>query len=203
MPPIPPQLLAGLLEGLFACLRVGLGLSALWGAWLVITPGAARRFAAMADRWIPTDAWFNRLNRPMETTRWFYRHHRLAGVLIASGAGYALWRWFTAYPPGTGERLLDRHWVSAGLDWLVPAGERIFLIFNSAILVFALIVLVRPSLLKAPERYANTWIDVHAERALDRLYDPLSAVVGGHPRLAGALIAATCGFLFWRLAGTV
>jgi hypothetical protein len=199
MPAIHPQLLAALQEGLFACLRGGLALSALWGAWLVIAPESARRFAAGADRWVPTAGWFDGLNRPLETSRWFYRHHRLAGVLIGSGAAYGLYRWFTAYPTGTGQRLLDRHWVSAGLDWIVPAGELIFLIFNVAILAFALIVIVRPSLLKAPERYANTWIEMPAERALDRLYDPLSRLVARYPRLLGAGVAAICGLLFWRL----
>lgn len=200
---IPPQLLAGLEDGLLVCLRGGLALSALWGLWLLLAPQSARRFAAGADRWVPTAGWFNRLNRPLETTRWFYRHHRAAGLLIGSGAAYALWRWFSAYRPGAAVSLLDRHWVSAGMDWVVPAGELIFLVFNSAILVFALIVVVRPSLLKTPERFANKWIEVPAERALDRPYDPLSGLVWGHPRLAGALVALTCAFLWWRLTGVM
>ncbi|MCC2656158.1 MAG: hypothetical protein K0Q76_1266 [Panacagrimonas sp.] len=203
MPPIHPQLLAGLEEGLLVCLRGGLALSTLWGLWLLVAPQAARRFAAGADRWVPTAAWFNRLNRPVDTTRWFYRHHRLVGVLIGAGAGYALWRWFSAYRPGAGIALLDRHWVSAGMDWLVPACEWIFLGFNCVILAFALIVIVRPSLLKTPERIANTWIDMPAERTLDRHFDPLSKLVAGRPRLIGALVAMVCGVLYWRLVGVM
>lgn len=199
MPSIHPQLLAGLQDGLLVCLRGGLALSALWGAWLMLSPAAARRFADVADRWVPTAAWFNRLNRPVDTTRWFYRHHRIAGLLIGAGAGYALWRWFSAYEPGAGVRLLDRRVVSAGLDWLVPACEWIFLVFNTAILIFAVIIIVRPSLLKTPERLANTWIEMPAERALDRLFDPLSDVVAGWPRLTGAFVAISCSVLLWRL----
>lgn len=197
---IHPQLLAALQEGLLACLRGGLALSALWGLWLLVAPQAARRFAAGADQWVPTAAWFNRLNRPLETSRWFYRHHRVAGLLIGTGAAYALWRWFSAYKPGVGVALLDRRWVSAGMDWVVPAFEWIFLLFNGAILVFAVIVIVRPSLLKTPERIANKWIEVPTERTLDRPYDPLSALVAERPRLIGAVVAGVCGFLFLRLA---
>lgn len=201
MPSIHPQLLAALHDGLLACLRGGLALSALWSLWLCVAPGAARRFAAAADRWVATAAWFNRLNRPLDTTRWFYRHHRAAGLLIGTGAAYALWRWFSAYRPGAAVALLDRRWVSAGMDWLVPAFEWIYLIFNGAILAFAAIVLVRPSLLKGPERIANTWIDgPEAQHVLDRTYDPLSAIVWGRPRLVGALTATVCAFLYWRLA---
>ena len=203
MPPIHPQLLAGLEEGLLVCLRGGLALSTLWGLWLLVAPQTARRFAAGADLWVPTAAWFNRLNRPVDTTRWFYRHHRLVGVLIGAGAGYGLWRWFSAYRPGAGIALLDRHWVSAGMDWLVPACEWIFLGFNCVILAFALIVIVRPSLLKTPERIANTWIDMPAERTLDRRFDPLSTLLAGRPRLIGALVAGVCGVLYWRLAGVM
>ena len=200
MPSIHPQLLAALQEGLLACLRGGLALSALWGLWLLVAPQAARRFAAGADQWVPTAGWFNRLNQPLDTTRWFYRHHRAAGLLIGTGAAYALWRWFSAYRPGAGIALLDRRWVSAGMDWLVPAFEWMFLLFNGAILLFALIVVVRPSLLKIPERIANTWIEMPAERALDRHYDPLSPLVWDRPRLIGAALTVICGFLYWRLA---
>lgn len=201
MPPIHPELLAALQEGLLACLRGGLALATLWSLWLVVAPGAARRFTMIADRWVPTADWFNRLNQPLETTRGFYRHHRIAGLLIGAGAAYALWRWFSAYRPGAAVALLDRRWVSAGMDWLVPAFEWIFLGFNGAILVFAIVVAMRPSLLKTPERIANTWIDVpEAQHALDRTYDPLSAIVWGRPRLVGTLMATGCGFLYWQLA---
>lgn len=199
MPDIHPQLVAGLLQGLFVCLTGGLALSAIWGLWLLIAPDSARRFAKVADQWVPTAPWFDRLNKPLDTTRWFYRYHRPAGALILAGAAYGLWRWFTAYQREATMGLLDRRTISAGLDWLVPAMECIFLGFNGAILIFGLIVLCRPSLLKTPERFANRWVEVRADQALDRSYDPLAGVLMDRPRLIGSVVVTTCSFLLWRL----
>ena len=144
-------------------------------------------------------SWFDRLNKPLDTTRWFYRYHRPAGALILIGAGYGLWRWFTAYQREATLGLLSRRLLSAGLDWLVPAMEWIFLAFNVAILLFGLVVIFRPSLLKTPERFANHWVEVTAGQALDRKYDPLGSLLTGRPRLLGGLIVSICGFLLWTL----
>lgn len=197
--PIHPELLAAVQQGLFFSLCAGLALSAIWGTWLLLAPDRARHFARSADRWVSTDAWFARLNRPVETTRWFYRYHRIAGILITSGAAYALWRWYTAYEREAVTGLLGERILAAGLDWLVPAVEWIFLAFNAGILVSGLVVLLRPSLLKTPERWANQWVEVQTHRALDRPFDPLADAVSNHPRLLGLLVTGTCGYLLWRL----
>ena len=201
MPDLHPQLLAGLLQGLFVCLNGGLALSAIWGLWLLIAPDPARRFAKGADHWVPTASWFDRLDKPIDTTRWFYRYHRPAGTLIVAGASYGLWRWFKAYQREATIGLLDHRMIAAGLDWLVPAMEWIFLGFNCAILIFGLVVVFRPSLLKAPERFANRWVEVRADQVLDRHYDPLAGVLMDRPRLLGGVVVATCSFLLWRLIG--
>ena len=181
-------------------LCAGLGFSACWGLWLVLAPAAAGRFNKSANQWVPTAAWFDRLNRPLDTTRWFYRYHRVAGALIMAGATYALWRWFSAYDRGAVVGILDRRLVLSGLDWLIPSVEWIFVAFNAAILMFGLVILFRPSLLKTPERWANRWVEVQGDQVLDRKYDPLSIVLSTHPRLFGASVALVCGFLLWRLA---
>lgn len=196
---IHPELITALQQGLFTCLCGGLALAAFWGAWLLVAPERARRFAASADRWVPTDAWFARLNRPVDTTRWFYRYHRVAGVLITAGAVYALWRWYAAYERDAVTALLGMGLLADGMDWLVPALEWIFLTFNAGILVAGAIVLLRPSLLKTPERWANLWVKIEADRALDRPFDPLASAVHRHPRLLGLLVTGACGYLLWHL----
>lgn len=199
MTPIPEPLRAAILQGLFFSLCAGLALSTVWGLWLLLAPGGARRFAARADQWVTTEPWFERLNRPLDTTRLFYRHHRAAGLLIVLGAGYALVRWYASYERASLLRMLDRRWISAGLDWLVPAFESIFVAFNAAILVFGIVVAFRPSLLKAPERWANRWVQVGSHRVLDRRFDPLAPAVDSQPRVLGLLVAGVCGYLLWRL----
>lgn len=198
-----PALLAALRQGLFVSLCVGLAFSALWGLWLVVSPVMAQRFAKGADRWVTSDAFLERLNQPLGHPRFFYRHHRLAGILIAAGAAWCLWRWAVAYNRAGVISSLDRHIVSYGLDWMVAAIEWSYVGANALILVFGLVVTVRPSLLKTPERWADRWVRVPAVgNTLDRRYHPLENAVESHPRLLGGLVALASGFLLWRLVGT-
>lgn len=199
MPTIAPPLLDALLDGLRLSLCLGLGAAALWGLWLMIAPGAAQGFAGKADRWVPTEAWMDRLNQPIGTARWVYRHHRVVGGFIVVASAYSLWRWSVAYDRDAVLGLLDRRWISGGMDWLVPAGELIFVAFNALFLLFGLVTLLRPSLLKAPERVANRWVAVDPDKALDRRYDPLTAAVARHPRRVGAVVVILCGALLWEL----
>jgi hypothetical protein len=199
MSAIDPNLLAALREGLFFSLCVGLACSALWGLWLLLAPAGAQRFAQSADRWVGTEAWFEQLNQPYSTTRWFYRYHRAAGILIASGAAYGIWQWWSAYDREAVIGLLDPRIRAMGLDWLVPALESMFLVFNGLIVVFGVVVIFRPSLLKTPERWANRWVKVEADQALDRRFDPLAEAVDKRPRLLGALVAGSCSYLLWAL----
>lgn len=199
MPPIDPTLRDALLTGLYLSLLLGLAAAALWGLWLLLSPRAAQGFAGKADRWVPTDTWLERLNKPVETARWVYRNHRVVGAFIIVAAGYSLWRWTVVYDRDAVLGLLDRRWIRGGMDWLVPAAEWIFVAFNVTFLVFGFVILLRPSLLKAPERVANRWVAVDANKALDRRFDPLSAAVARQPRLVGALIVLLCSGLFWEL----
>lgn len=199
MPTIDPILLGALREGLFASLCLGLACACLWGLWLLAAPAAALRFAAAADRWVGSEPWFERLNRRIETSRWVYRHHRLVGGLITIAASVSLARWATAYDRDVVLATLGRGLQASGMDWIVPALEAIFVSFNVLFLAVGLMVLIRPSLLKLPERYANRWVEVSADSALDRRYDPLTATLKHHPRPIGTLIALVCGSLFWQL----
>lgn len=199
MPDIHPALLDALQQGLHASLCVCLAFAALWGLWLLLTPSAAQRFAGRADRWVASENWFEQLNRPVETARWFYRHHKAAGSLIAVAAALSLWRFSAAYERTSVMAMMDRSWITGGLDWVVPAAEAIFLSFNVLFLIFGCLVVVRPSLLKLPERVANRWVAVDPQNALDRRYDPLSTTVARYPRRVGAVIAAVCAALFWQL----
>lgn len=196
---VNPAFAEAIQQALYFSLCLGLALSSLWGMWLLLQPESARRFARGADRWVSTDPWFDRLNQPVSTNRFFYRHHRAAGSLISLGSLYALSQWLWSYDRARAAETLFRKWVSAGLDWLILAGESLFVGFNLLFLVVGIVIIFRPSLLKVPETVANRWVDVPAEQVFDRKFDPLNASLEKHPRVLGGLIAAVCGALFLLL----
>tara|TARA_R110000787_G_scaffold13918_8_gene43232 strand:- start:2176 stop:2781 length:606 start_codon:yes stop_codon:yes gene_type:complete len=192
---VDPSLLEALQQGLFVSLCLGLGAAMLWGIWLCIHPPGAQRFALGADQWVATGDWFDRLNKPVPTSRWFYRNHRALGALIVLGSGYALIRWWTAIELPD---LLDMAgpWVRVnGLEWLVEAGEWLFVGFNILFLIAGVVIFLRPSLLKTPEKWADRWVKVPADQALDRRFDPLEAAQARYPRTTGLLIALACATL--------
>ena len=196
---IDQSLAEALQQGLFLCLCLGLGLSSIWGFWLLLQPESARRFASGADRWVTTDGVFRRLNEPLSTNRFFYRHHRAVGSLICLGTLYALSRWWWSYDRALAFETLFRNWVNAGFDWLILAGESLYVGFNAVFFVVGLVIILRPSLLKVPEHWANQWVAVPADQVFDQKFDPLQAALQNRPRLLGAFVGLVCGGLFGLL----
>ena len=202
MSPIDPGLTQAVEHALRFSLVCGLGCAAIWGLWLLVAPVSAARFAAWTDRWVSTQETAERLNRPISSHRFFYRHHRIAGGLITAGAAYCLVRWWRNYDREAVLAQLFPRLRSAGLDWLVAAVEWMFVGFNAAILIAGLVVLFRPSLLKTPERIADRWVQVRTDPVLNRRYDPLADLLVERPRIVGVAVLLSCGFLFWRLLTT-
>ncbi len=196
---VDPNFLKALQDGLFFCLCSGLGLSAIWGFWLWLQPDKTQKFTAAADRWVPTQSVFDRLNRPVQTSRWMYRHHRAVGALIFLGAGYGLMRWGISFEPNALLDLFPAKLHRMGLDWVVEAIIWSYVTFNVIFLVLGLVIFIRPSLLKVPERWADRWVAVPADQTIDRRFDPLNAALESRPRLTGAIVTAVCSALLFIL----
>ena len=99
-------------------------------------------------------ALLRRLDEPRDVKRKVYRVHRIAGIALFAGALYALDQlWFTY------ERVLARvihGWGNAGLNGMLVESLWLFLLLGNAMaLPASLVVVFRPSLLKAFERWAD------------------------------------------------
>lgn len=154
--------IGGLLLLFLLCACAGLGL-------LLFPRAMARVITLRADR-----APWSRLDRVYRIERFFYRHHRAFGALLLAGSAYTL------YQAGQRPELLGYAAATWGL-----AGEALGILLlggNGLALVLALIVLVRPSLLKTPERLGNQWVQPPG------IGIDAGALVTRHPRLIGALV---------------
>lgn len=179
-------------EGLLASLVVGLVMSLLVSVMLVAAPARLLEINRRVSRWIDTGRHFQVLERPLMLERLFYRHHRPLGAFIVLGAVYVLWRWAVAYDREAVIGLLDRRWVTSGLDWIVGAVETVVVGLHVLILGMGLVILVRPSLLKNLERTANRWHPGWSTERLDASIESIDRGVALSPRLAGlALLVAS------------
>lgn len=147
-----------LLTTLVVVSLLALGLLAT-GIGMTLAPG---RINPSASPW-------RMLDRQWYVERIIYRHHRLTGLLIVLGAGLFLRHTVGSGIPAESSRLTA--WQP--LWWLLTGG-------NAVNVLIGLIIMIRPSLLRALEQAANRWIAVDRgifEQGLRR-----------HPRLRGLLI---------------
>lgn len=161
-------------------IRAGLLLllfSALVGLGLLVMPEAMARLGSVQSGWAPLSRLLVSLDRIYRIERFFYRHHRVFGAFLLAGSAYTLAQ--TLLNPGvlTGARA----WGALGETaiWSVLGG-------NLLGLLLGLVVLVRPSLLKEPERLSNRWISIAPVSPLWGAGP--DAILPRQPRLAGAFI---------------
>jgi hypothetical protein len=187
-------------EGLLAALVVGLALALVVGVMLLARPRALFALNARLSRWVDTRAVFGVLDQPRNLERFFYRHHRIMGLLIALGAGYVLWRWAFDYNRDGVLALLGRRWLARGLDWVPAALEAVLVALHGAILMVGLLVAFRPSLLKGFERTANRWQAGPPTARLDSVVGSLDGAFEGYPRISGLLLVITACWCLLALA---
>lgn len=183
-------------QGLMTILVLGLALAVVVGVLLLARPEALFALNARLSRWIDTRATFRVLDQPHSLERFFYRHHRLLGLLIVAGASYVLWRWAFHFDRAELLALLGRRWVASGLDWIPAALETALIALHGAILLVGLLVFFRPSLLKGLERTANYWQSGPATTRLDSVVASLDGAFEGYPRVSGLLLVVSA---FWCL----
>lgn len=185
-------------DALSAVLLAGLLLALITSLLLLLAPARALALNARLSRWVDTRRGFEALEAPRHWERFYYRHHRPLGGAIVIGAAYVLFRWASAYDRQATVHLLPRAWISAGLDWVVPATEGIVVGLHVLALAVGLVVLLRPSLLRPVERAANTWYEpAKSAAALDRVIDALDRRLLLYPRLSGFILLLGSG---WALA---
>ncbi len=163
---------------LFAIAVLLLVLSALVGLGLLLVPQAMVRLASVRYGCEPLPRLLCSLDRVYHIERFFYRHHRVFGGFLVVGSAYTLvqWLWHAGRLGAVAE------------TWGPLADSATVIVLGGNLLGFALgaVVLLRPSLLKVPERFSNHWISI-APACLLRGAGP-EAILNRQPRLAGAFI---------------
>ena len=52
------------------------------GLGFMLIPDKIFKIAIRLNRWIVTDGFFNKLNKPVYRERFFYRHHKVFGIVV-------------------------------------------------------------------------------------------------------------------------
>lgn len=171
----------------------------VYGILLAVFPRIALGVSAALNRRYSSRRALRPLEVPRYTERWFYRHHRAVAILLLAGVAAFFLLYAFHYPRDT---LLA--FISGRLDTLtgalVDTIEWFLVGANALIGVFALVMLLRPSLLKPVETWANRWISTRrALRDAENSREPLDDFVTRHPRVAGFFVLVGAGYIVLSL----
>lgn len=128
------------------------------------------------------------MEKPIHSEPFFYKHAKISGTLVTAGALFILYTLLTfnfyALIP-----YLPKSFSPSVWQWLLQAGQVFFLITGVFILIFGLIVLIRPSQLKNVEQVANHWISTRRRlQNMSQEIDTANQLVNTYPRAFGSII---------------
>jgi uncharacterized membrane protein len=162
-----------------------------FGAFLLIAPGYAINLSHKLNRWVSTDAFFQGLDRPVHSERFFYRWHRSFGIILITAAIYILYMLLLRTNVDSAAVLMPIFQEKIVNEWLYEALQYFFVSVSVFIVVIGFVMLVRPSALKGLEQKANSWF--RSERSLQKLndsYDIPENILPGNVRLFGTVVLA-------------
>lgn len=135
-------------------LGCGAMLGVLVGAGLLLKPERIAALNHYLYRWVGTEKIEQEFDRPRWTERFFYRHHRLTGGIIFTGAMFVLYNMLFSSDnvPAVSVALAPGTWG------LVDAAQAMLLVGNVLAALIGIIVLTKPSLLRNTEHWANRWV---------------------------------------------
>ncbi len=186
-------------SSLMVLLLLGCAASFVYGVWMLLRPATALRFNQNVSKWVSTDGVTKALDDRHATDWFFYRYHRIYGLILLAGGFYSLyvlsgrqWRLgivqiFSLY---------GSFWTDVARD---SAGLLMIVVGVTAV-VFGIIMLVRPSLLRGVEVWLNRWVatDKHL-KPLDAVIDAPDRFVARHARLVAALIVIGSLYVLFML----
>jgi len=183
------------LETFNILLLFGGALGVVIGIMLIVDSARVFRLSDRMNTWIST----RQAMRPLETSipveRALYRRHRIVGALIAVGALYALWFLVLRFDSAQIVSVMRRMMQVSVARWITESIRIFLIVCNAFAVLVGLLVLVRPSLIKGFEEWANRQYSGRlATRPLELPHSGPDRLVRANPRLFGALL--TVGGLF-------
>jgi hypothetical protein len=159
------------------------------GLCMMLAPGWILRLGQRLNQWISTDAFFSRLDTPKYGERFFYRHHILFGGFIILGGAYIFYRFMFAF--NAASYSLPVFASTSANQWLTGSLVFMNILFSILMVIFGIVVILRPSLLKHFEAVLNRWFVTETSfKKLDMQMRTPDIIFIKRPRLTGLIIVA-------------
>ncbi len=183
-----------LIIGTFIALVLGLG--------LIFAPAITLKFNDKINTRISLREKTKAIETAIKSEPLFYKHSKISGAILVIGSIFVLYtlETFNAYSliPHLPKSISAPAW-----DWIIQSAEIFLFISCVFILIFGLIVFIRPSMVKNFEQVANHWISTRkgfSKMSTD--IDITNKLVTTYPRAFGAFITIfSLIVLFFLLPG--
>ena len=146
-----------LLQSFLIFVAVGCVVSLMIGVGMLIKPERVLRLNQYLSRWIATDKLAAALDRPHGIEFALYRRHRSVGALVLAGGLYILYAMLFAFNKKAAGGALGFSLNPQLVAWLMDALGVLLIVSSVLGLVIGFFLVVRPSVFKRFEEWANRW----------------------------------------------
>lgn len=180
-----------IITGTFIALVFGLG--------LIFSPSLTLKLNEKINTRISLREKTKKIETQIKSEPFFYKHSNVSGLILILGSTFVLYTLIT-FNVQSLIPYLPKSISALAWDWLLQAGHIFLYITCSFILIFGLIVLIRPSKVKNFEQAANHWISTR--QRLSKMSDEINTVnkvVNTYPRIFGVFITLFSLFVLFLL----
>ena len=167
---------------------VGTIIALILGLGLIFAPNTTLKINEKINTRISLREKTKAIETPIKSEPFFYKHAIISGAILVIGSLFVLYTLatFNAYSliPYLPKSISAPAW-----DWLLQAGQIFFFISCTFILLFGLVVLIRPSQIKNFEEVANRWISTRQRFSkMSSEINTANKLVNTYPRVFGSFI---------------
>jgi hypothetical protein len=163
--------------------------SLVFGAGLALEHTWAKRLSEQMNRWVSTRRAMRSMAVPHDVQRQIYRRHQFFGLVIIICATYVLYMLLARYNGALVLAYASRYLRPRVAGWLLDSLHQFVLITNAVALVIGLALLLRPSMLKGIEAWANRSYSTRgAGKSFEVMNLSVDQMVLARPRASGVVI---------------
>lgn len=175
-------------------------LGVLLSLLLIFKPQFVERISRVANRWVSTRHISRWLDRSISIENWFYRHHRVVGIVVVLGASYIFIYFSVLFDKAYTLQNLKGVFPAKLLEGLLNAMVLGLMVGGAVALIVGLFLWLRPSLLRGTEEGANQWVSSRrATKVLDVPHGEVDRFVARHAQRVGWLLLLGSIYLFFAV----
>lgn len=174
----------------FIALLLGGALVALGlGIWMFFRPEQVFRVNRFFSQWLSSRTMTRSISRPIyQVERHFYRYHRVFGAALLAGTGYILYSLWFRYDKAAALDIF-REYNPQVVAWLLDSTVFLLYLTSIGVLAVAFCLVIRPSLLRGFEVWANHWFTTrHMEKPLEVMRMQPDEATQRHPRVTALVM---------------